>query len=410
MVPLVVFSAILIVASRSDDAAAAEAVPPAAQPAAQTAAQPAAQPAAQSAPAAASGASPPGDVSERPIERPTERPAERPVELPPERLVRHTRKLFGTPVEVMAWVGSADPEVTGKVAAAFDEIRRVEALVDEDNPRSSVFRINAAAGREPLVVDPELFSILSEVVRLGKVTKGAFDVTAAPFSAAWRFEGAVRDDGATPDASTGKSPLPTKSDIDRARAVVGIDDLVLDAAGRTVRLAQPGARIALRSVARGYALERAAAVLEEQELRHFVISAGGDLVVRGKKGGRPWIVGLQDPRAAGYFAALPASAGAVMTTGDYEEFFFDGGVRYHNVLDPRTGLPASACRAVTVLARDALSAEAVSRAVFVLGAKEGVALAERLKADAVVVTGDNKVVVSRGLKDVAQVRPPTDGP
>lgn len=328
----------------------------------------------------------------------------------PARLVRQSRTLFGTLVEMMAWTHAPDDDVTAQLTAAFDDIRRMEVLVDENNPRSPVFRINAHAGREPVVVEPELFVILSELQRLGKVTNGAFDLTAAAFSAAWRFDQDVGGPPAAPEGARARSPLPSKSELDKARTVVGLDDLVLDVAGRTARLTQPGARIALRTVARGYALERAAAVLEQQGVRDFVVSAAGDLVVRGKKGDKPWVVGIQDPRATGYFAALPAPQGAVMTTGDYEEFFFDGGTRYHNVIDPRSGLPATLCRGVTAFAPDALSAEAVARAVFVLGAKDGLALAERLKAEVIVVTGDNKVVVSKGLKAVMQVRAPTDGP
>src|SRR5262249_25495938 len=141
------------------------------------------------------------------------------------------------------------------------------------------------------------------------------------------------------------------------------------------------------------------------------LSAGGDLVVRGKKGDHAWMLGLQDPRAPGYFATLAAGPGAVMTIGDYEEVFFDGGVRYHHGLDPRTGLPAACGRRVCIVGGDGGSGEALARAVFVLGAKEGVARVERLKGtEAVIVTADNRVVVTKGLRSALQFRPPTDGP
>lgn len=329
------------------------------------------------------------------------------------RTVRKSRAVFGAMVEIIASVPAAD--ATGASApfdAAFDEVARVEAMVDEDNPKSGVARINAAAGGAAVVIEPELFTVLSEAVRLAKLTKGAFDVTAAAYDAAWRFgsDAAPTVDPASGEAD-GREPVPAKRDIDRVRSLVGVDDLILDAAARTARLKQAGARIGLRAVARGYALERGAAVLENAGIVDFVIAAGGDLIVRGKKGDRPWMVGVQDPRAAGHFAALPAEDQSVMTTGDYEAFFFDGGVRYHNVIDPRTGQPATKCRSVTVLAKDALVAEALSRAVFVLGARDGIALIERLKdVDAIVVTADNRVVTSKGIRDALQHRPPTDGP
>jgi thiamine biosynthesis lipoprotein len=335
-------------------------------------------------------------------------------------VVRHTRPLYGTVVEIIASVdpGTPSAEVAKQDApfdAAFDEARRIEALVDEEDPHSLVSKINQAAGHDPVVVDPDLFFVLSELQRLAKLTKGAFDVTAAVYDEAWHFEESSREKAPTTDPLGAEAKpattLPDKAAIDKARALVGFDDLVLDPAARTAKLKTPGARIGVHSVARGYALERAAAVLEERGLHNFIVSASGDLVVRGDKGGRPWMVGIQDPRAAGHFAAIPSDAGAVMTTADYEEFFFDGGVRYHNVLDPRTGQPATKCRSVTVYAKDALSSEALSRAVFVLGAKDGMALADRLgTVQAVIVTSDNKVVVSKGWKDVIQQRPPTDGP
>jgi thiamine biosynthesis lipoprotein len=338
-----------------------------------------------------------------------------PSPIPSDKVVRQSRPLFGTVVEIMASVDTDEAaRDTQPFAAAFDEIHRVEQLIDEDDPRSPVWRINQAAGGDAVVVDPETFYVLSELHRLSKLTKGAFDVTAAVYDAAWHFESSAAptdDPGSDADVKASRPPVPQKSDIDRARALVGDQDLILDAAGRTARLKSKGERIGVKAVARGYALERAASILEERGLHDFVISAGGDLVVRGQKGDRPWMVGVQDPRAAGHFAALTVEPGAVMTTGDYEDFFFDGGVRYHNVLDPRTGQPATKCRSVTIVAKDALSAEALSRAVFVLGARDGVALVERLKdVEAIVVTSDNKVVVSKGLKTSLQMRPPTDGP
>lgn len=324
-------------------------------------------------------------------------------------VVRHKSAAFGITVEIIAVArpGSAASSAA-PFEAAFDEVRRIEGLVDEDDAKSPVARINLSAGGEAIAVDPEVFAVLAELQRLAKVTRGAFDVTAAAYGAVWHFDGSP--ERADPSGGA-QAPVPQKKDIDKARALVGFDDLVLDPASRTARLKTKGARIGVRAVARGHALHRAADVLEAKGVNDFVITASGDVIVRGQKGARPWMVGIQDPRAAGHFAALASPARAVMTTGDYEDFFFDGGVRYHNVIDPRTGQPANKCRSVTVVAKDALTAEGLSRAVFVLGAKDGLALIERLKGvDAIVVTSDNKVVLSRGLKSSLQHRPPTDGP
>jgi FAD:protein FMN transferase len=332
-----------------------------------------------------------------------------------ERLVRRARPAFGVTVEVLARVegDEAARVAVGSLDAALDEVVRIEMLADEANARSAVAALNALAGDEPVVLEPELFFLVAEAQRLAKLTRGAFDVTAAAYVGAWPFGvRAVGTDGSPPPSAA--PDVPSKNELDRARALVGYQDLVLDAASRTARLRSPGARVSVLVLARGYALDRAAQALIARGVENFIISAGGDLVVRGDKGGRPWMVGVQDPRAAGHFAALPAplkGAGAVMTSGDYEEFFFDGGVRYHSILDPRTGQPATQCRSVSVIAADALTAEALSRAVFVMGPKDGIALLERLKdVEAVIVTADNRVVVTKGLKGVVQSRPPTDGP
>jgi thiamine biosynthesis lipoprotein len=150
------------------------------------------------------------------------------------------------------------------------------------------------------------------------------------------------------------------------------------------------------------------------------VSSGGDVVVVGQRGDRPWKVGVQDPRGPDPFLALPvdtaALGGAVMSASDNESYFVVGGARYHSILDARTGLPATRCRSVTVLHKDPLLAEALARAVFVLGDKEGLQLVARVEgADAVVVTADNRVVLSRALANMAaaralQQRPPTDAP
>jgi thiamine biosynthesis lipoprotein len=333
----------------------------------------------------------------------------------PLRVVRRSKPLFGAVVEALAGVESDEAARTtlSHFEAAFAEMKRVEQLLGDEGPESTIGRVNAAAGKEPVVVDPETFAVLTDLQRIAKLSNGAFDVTAAAYGSTWHFDDDAPSIDPASDAGVPepRSVVPSKADVEKTRSLVGHEDLVLEGVARTAFLRRPGARIGLKALVRAYALDRAAAVLEGRGITGFILSAGGDLVVRGKKGDHPWMLGLQDPRAPGYFGTLTASPGAVMTTGDFEEFFFDGGVRYHHVLDPRTGLPANGCRSVTVVASDAVSGEALSRAVFVLGPKQGAAFIERLKGvDAVIVTNDNRVVVTKGLRGSLQYRPPTDGP
>jgi thiamine biosynthesis lipoprotein len=145
-----------------------------------------------------------------------------------------------------------------------------------------------------------------------------------------------------------------------------------------------------------------------------MIQFGGDLFVAGRRGDRPWRVGIQDPRGAPntLFAAIELTDVAFSTSGDYERFFIRDGRRYHHILDPDTGEPASRSRSVTIMARTATGADGLAKGVFILGGEQGLALIERVPdVEGVIVTADNQVLVSSGLeKRLALLKPPTDGP
>jgi len=360
------------------------------------------------------------------------------------RIVRESRSLFDTSAQVIAPAYTdADARMTSAhIESAFQEIARIERLVDDRASTSALARVNASAGLAPVVVEPELFALIQESVRVARLTQGAFDPTYAAFEGVWRFSpddppppelaksepvdaGVKRADAGVPSDEIGTAggdakaaagePLPPSIPDEALRAhyakLVNHRELVVDPAARTVFLRKKGMKVGLRGLVRGYALDRAAALLESRGVGSFVLTLGGDLVVRGDKEGTPWSVGIQDPRAPGHFAALPMGPGAVMTSGDYERSFTKDGVRYHHIIDPRTGKPAEGVRSVTIVAGDGLSADALATAVFVLGAKDGLRLVERLPdTDTVIVTSDNKVLISKGLRDRLKWRPPTDAP
>jgi thiamine biosynthesis lipoprotein len=340
------------------------------------------------------------------------------------RLVKQTGMVFGGRVQIMAagYTELDERLISAHFDDAFAELRRVEALLDAASETSDLGRINAAAGQEPVVVDAEVYQLLQEAVRVAELSAGAFDPTFAAFDGVWRFSSDDPVPSALPSVDGGVAPalpviapgseptVPPPALRDAYRTLIDFKKLKLDDAKRAVSLPS-GMRVGLGGLAKGYALDKAAAVLEAKGVRDFVIAAGGDLVVRGSKGGESWWVGIQDPRAKGHFAAFQALPGAVMTTSDYERAFFEGGKRYHPIIDPRTGMPAEGCRSVTILAGDGLSADALATAVFVLGPKEGLRLVERLdgRAEVVIVTADNKVLTSGGIKDKLRYRAPTDG-
>jgi thiamine biosynthesis lipoprotein len=320
---------------------------------------------------------------------------------------RHSR-LIGSAVVDLVMVAPPTVDRESAANAAFDEILRVERLFSSAGP--AIATLVEDAGGPARTIEPDVFAVLVEVARVAKLSKGAFDPSAAAYDALW-------SEAATTDGERRILPSPTL--LKARRAVVGPDQLQLDAVQRTARLKTKGARLDVAAVARGYALDRARGALIERGASGFVLSSAGDVVFHGEKDSGPWIIGLQDPRATGPFLTLAGSialGGAVMTAVDTDGAFFVDEVRQHRLLDPRSGEPARKARSVAVIGGDALTAKCLARAIFVLGAKDGLTLAARHKGvEIVIVDSKNVVHLSPGLKKLATTgglhqRPPTDAP
>jgi thiamine biosynthesis lipoprotein len=318
--------------------------------------------------------------------------------LPQPGVLRHSRTVNGIPLQllVMAQVDEADG-----VRASGDEAFHIfgRTLVAIEGPGGALERLHKNAGLEPIAVDADAFAVLRDAVRIWTLADGAFDPTAGAYASLWPF------------GSSSLNHVPPPEELARRSPLVNCRQLVLDPAAQSAVLRTPGMRLALGDLPRGLALDKAMAWLREKGHGDAIMYAGGDLVVSGHKGGQRWMVGVQDPRGTGHFAALPVSAGAVFTVGDYEQSFFDRGRRYHHVLDPRTGLPAKGVRSLTVVAQSGVEAAALSHAVFVMGPEKGMRFLERLPGiEAVMVDDRNRVLVTKGLANDIRYRPPTDGP
>lgn len=307
---------------------------------------------------------------------------------------------MGTSVEFKIWT---DREIPARAAMddALAEIKRLEAMMTTWSDTSEVSKINAAAGDKPVTISNELLDVLEASRKIHDESSGVFDITFYAFKGLWRFDhDAVNE-------------IPSEDAIKSRLALVDGKKLELDRKAKTARLPLKGMAINLGGIAKGYAVDRAAAVLAKNGFSDVVVQAGGDLLVRGRKGQEPWRVGIRDPRGpdGDFFAIAPITNAAFSTAGDYERGFVKGGARYHHILDPRTGKPATACRSVTILAPDALTADELDDAIFILGPTEGLKLLDKHPgAGAVIVDKDNQVHVSPTLKDVVQiVHPPTPG-
>ncbi|HEX4338690.1 MAG TPA: FAD:protein FMN transferase [Polyangiaceae bacterium] len=286
---------------------------------------------------------------------------------------------------------------------ALDEIRRVEKVMTSWNDTSEVGRINAEAG-SPVTVSDETITVLDKSRWASELSGGVFDITFHALGDLWKFG----------DAAEADPKLPDPAIVREKKKLVDYRKVKIDSAAHTVTIGK-GMRIDLGGIAKGYAVDRAAAVLKAAGMKSFLAQAGGDLYGAGTKpDGAPWVSGIQDPRAdlGQFFAVIELENHAFSTAGDYARAFFVKGKRYHHIIDPRTGYPATACRSVTVWAEDAFTADALDDAVFILGPEKGLALiASQPGTGAVIVDKNDKVWVSERLKGKVHVlHPPTDAP
>lgn len=300
----------------------------------------------------------------------------------------------------LAFAAFTTPTVdASKVRAAFDaaiaEIRRVEALMTTWRPDSDVSKINTAAGKSPVVVSDETLSIIKDSIHTSQISEGTFDITFQTLHGLWKF-----------DEDLDPHP-PTDKDIKARLPFLGFKNIIVDDAKKTVMLAKDKTQIGLGGIAKGYAVDRAVAILDKAGLTSFFVQAGGDLFARGRKpDGSEWQAGIRDPRGpeSKWFAKLPLSDHAFSTAGDYERSYIVNGKRYHHIIDPRTGYPATACRSVTIWAPNALLADEVDDPVFILGPKKGLELIESLDGvGAVIVDAKNNVWVSKRLQGKLEV-------
>jgi thiamine biosynthesis lipoprotein len=311
---------------------------------------------------------------------------------------------MGTNVHFVAYTNEhADAaRIRSAMTEALTEMRRLEALLSEWRDDSEVGKINLSP-EQWVHVGPETFAVIARGLEEGKASKGAFDITFQAMSNLWKF-------GSAADA---QPKLPSKSDIEQRRKLVDYRTVELDPAAQAVRIPKDH-KLGLGGIAKGFIVDRAAGVLKKAGIQAFLVQAGGDLYGAGRKpDGSAWVSGIQDPRERQgvFFATIELTDHAFSTAGDYARSYVIGDRRYHHIIDPHTGYPATASRSVTVWAEDATTADAVDDAVFILGPQQGLKLVDATPGVGVVIVDkNNKVWVSPRLEGKVHVtRQPTDG-
>jgi thiamine biosynthesis lipoprotein len=311
---------------------------------------------------------------------------------------------MGTEITLTAWTTN-DAAAERAFAAGYDEIRRIEVLMTDwerpDQPQSDVVRINNAAGKEAVHVSPETFEVIQKSLEMSRKSHGAFDITFAAMKGLWKFDEDL------------EKKVPPAAEIARRRKLIKWSDVLVDDQAHTVKLKRAEMKLGLGGIAKGYAVDRCAAVLRGEGLRDFMVQAGGDLYVAGSKGPTNWMVGVRDPRGGprDVIGVMPIKDHAFSTAGDYERSYILNGKRYHHIIDPATGYPATASREVTIFAPTAFLADALDDAVFILGPTKGLELVESYPGcSALIVDAKNQVSMSKSLEGKLRLtHPPTDG-
>jgi thiamine biosynthesis lipoprotein len=320
---------------------------------------------------------------------------------PGPRAVERTYTTMGAQLELTAWTGDQDA-----ANAAFDDVfrefDRLDGLMSVWREGSDIVRLNAAAGQHAVPVSADVREALVAARQISDWTGGKFDVTFGALSGLWKFD--HDQDNRIPDPAAVRARLP----------FIDYRQLAIDEGAGTAFLKKTGMSAHLGGIGKGYAVDRGAAILRRHGIGDFMIQSGGDLYAAGRRGDRPWRVGIRDPRgpAERSFAALDVANETVSTSGDYERAFLSGGRRYHHIIDPDLGEPTRDTRSVTIVATRATVADGLSTGVFLLGPQAGMALIEKLPdVEGVIVNAGNEVLVSSGLRErLVRLAPPTDAP
>lgn len=295
--------------------------------------------------------------------------------------------IMGTKVSVALWLED-DQKAEQAVAAVMAEMRRIDEHFSPYIDTSELYRANQlapkASAKNPLGISSELAEIINKSLHYSKLSDGAFDITFASLGRYYDYR---------------KKLTPSEQQSEELLPAINYRLIHLDTQNNTLWFEHPKLYIDLGGIAKGYAVDNAIKILQSFGVKHANVGAGGDSRVIGDKFGRPWLIGIKNPRADAVAITLPLEDVAVSTSGDYERYFIDDkGERVHHIINPRTGKSTNGINSVTIIGPLGFDTDPLSTTVFVMGAEKGMALINKLPGfDAVIISSDGKVFYSQGL-------------
>ena len=292
--------------------------------------------------------------------------------------------IMGTTIRVEVWHENADIRQQG-IDSVLEEMERVNRLMSPYIEQSQLSKINQFAHEGPVEIDRDLFEVIKRSLEISELSNGAFDITYASVGHLFNYRKEIK---------------PNEDEIKQAKTFIDYKNVVLDEEQSTVSFLKQGVKIDLGGIAKGFAVDRSIQRLRELGIKHALVSAGGDTRLLGDRRGRAWLVGIRDPEnKEEVIVMLPLQDEALSTSGDYERFFVEDGVKYHHIIHPSTGKSASEVRSVSILANDSMTSDALSTSIFVMGAKNGLELLDRLDGvEGVILDRNGKLYYSQGLQ------------
>lgn len=289
---------------------------------------------------------------------------------------------MGTIARVEIW-HTDEKKAEELIKQVFAEMLRIEEKMSPYITSSLLSKVNREAASKEVLIDDEFFILIKESLKYSEMTFGAFDITFASVGHLYDYRSEKK-----PDSKTFKNKL----------SAINYKSIVLDKTNNTIRFLNSDTKIDLGGIAKGYAVDRSILLLKNAGVTSAVVSAGGDSRLLGDRLGRPWYVGIKNPRGTNNLMKVPLVDVAISTSGDYERFFEANGERYHHILNPGTGKSVKNIQSVSVIADQAIVSDALSTSVFVLGKEKGIQLIESLPdVSAIIIQNKDNISYSSDL-------------
>lgn len=272
--------------------------------------------------------------------------------------------------------------------AAVLEIQRIENLLTTFREESQTNQINQNAGMKPVKVDPEVFNLIERSLRISRITDGYFDISYGSIDRKfWNFDREMKE-------------LPDPEMIKEHLKLVNYHNILLNREDSTVFLKEKGMRIGFGGIGKGYAAEMGKRLLLNRGVKSGVVNASGDLTTWGNQAdGKPWTIGISDPDNARLpFSYMNISNISVATSGNYEKFVSIGGKKYSHTINPKTGMPVSGIKSVTIICPNAEIADALATPVTIMGTEKGIGMIDQIQqVECIIIDDENHIYSSKNI-------------